>query len=326
VVDGIVTAAAVQAAVADISDLKVGGVVRAQHYYIGTGAAPVSVDAGVYDIKVTRSGNTYTIQKQTYGNGQWQDVASFSRATTLRGAWSGGVYTVTASPQGNEISTALAAQLINGSWNGNIYTGNVAYAAGENYVSTGRAISVDASSIYTAGVTAGEAEFSLVDITLQGASESVYVPDDAYGITYYTAGNQVARYKGNGTRLGTVTRYTAGEDKTYYLRNTTALKLKHDGKKTYYVAPTGGATGYNRDWYYVDSGGTNYYTSNGSTNVTLLGSSETVYVPNSSGEYYLRGDSEVITPIGASSIKVTNNTRYKAGTRYNKTKYYEKTA
>ena len=171
-----------------------------------------------------------------------------------------------------------------------------------------------------------------------------------------------------------MTRYTAGDSKTYYLRNTTALKLKHDGQKTYYVAPSVGATGYSRDWYYVDSGGTSYYTSNGSTSVTLLGDSgtyyqgngtrlgtatrykgngssvtgrgtavtayvennagtanllgsgETVYVPSSTGSYYLRGDSEVITPIGASSIKVTNNTRYKAGTRYNKTKYYEKTA
>lgn len=157
IVDGIVTAAAVKSAIAQISDLTVGGTVRAQHYYLGTGAIPVSVDAGVYDIQIVESGNNaYTLQKQTYANGQWQDVKTFSRATSLSGAWGGaGVYTVTASPQGNTVSTALVDHLINGNWNGNVFTGDVAYAIGENAYSTGRQISVDASSVYTAGDTAG---------------------------------------------------------------------------------------------------------------------------------------------------------------------------
>ena len=99
----------------------------------------------IADISV--SGNTMTITK-TDGT-----TLTFSKATTLRGAWSGGVYTVTASPQGNEISTALAAQLINGGWSADkkTYTGNVAYAAGENYVSTGRQITVNAGEAWSAG-------------------------------------------------------------------------------------------------------------------------------------------------------------------------------
>ena len=247
---------------------------------------------------------------------------------------------------------------------------------------------------YTAGVTAGEAKFSLVDITLQGASESVYVPDSANGTTYYTAGTQVARYKGDGTRLGssgtyykgngtrltTATRYNSGNklaSGTYYLGdgssvtgrgtkvsvtaigNAVHFKRHTSGKPsgTYYTIVS---SGYDLT-YYLSKSAADYYQGNGSsvtgrgTSVTayvennagsyyLRGSSETVYVSSSSGGYYLRGDSvtayptdssgsnylrgtaEVITPIGATSIKVTNNTRYKAGTRYNKTKYYEKTA
>lgn len=247
---------------------------------------------------------------------------------------------------------------------------------------------------YTAGVLAGEAEFDLVDITLQGTSESVYVPDSEHGTVYYQAGTMVTRYKGDGTRLGssgtyykgngtrltTATRYKSGNklaSGTYYLGdgssvtgrgtkvsvtaigNAVHFKRHTSGKPTgtYYTIVS---SGYDLT-YYLSKAAADYYQGNGSsvtgrgTSVTayiennagsyyLRGGSETVYVADSSGSYYLRGDSvtayptdssgsnylrgtaEVITPIGTSSIKVTQNTRYKSGTRYNKNKYYEKTA
>lgn len=108
IVDGMVTAAAVKAAAAEITDLTVGGVVRAQHFYLGTGALPTAmIDSGTYDLRITQSGNTYTLQKQTFSNYEWQDVGSFSRATTLGVEYGGdntgdtATFTVTASPQGN---------------------------------------------------------------------------------------------------------------------------------------------------------------------------------------------------------------------------------
>ena len=56
-------------------------------------------DLNVSDISI--SGNTMTI---TYVDGT---TANFSKATTLTGQWSSGVYTVTASPQGNTDLTSL---------------------------------------------------------------------------------------------------------------------------------------------------------------------------------------------------------------------------
>lgn len=61
-------------------------------------------------IQVVDAGNnSYKIQKRTYGDVEWEDIpnTTFSRATTLSGAWSSGTYTVSASPQGNTISTTL---------------------------------------------------------------------------------------------------------------------------------------------------------------------------------------------------------------------------
>lgn len=51
--------------------------------------------------------NSYAIEKQTVGSSSWTNVGNFSRATSLSGSWSGNTYTVTASPQGNTISTTI---------------------------------------------------------------------------------------------------------------------------------------------------------------------------------------------------------------------------
>lgn len=59
------------------------------------------------DITLNASTNEYTLKKKTVGNSNWQDIETFSRATSLSGSWSGNTYTVTASPQGNTISTTI---------------------------------------------------------------------------------------------------------------------------------------------------------------------------------------------------------------------------
>jgi hypothetical protein len=71
--------------------------------------------AGISAVQIVGpTNNRYTLQYKNYGNDTWQDAQSFSRATTLSGAWSGGKFEVTASPQGNKSYTMLDAVLTNG--------------------------------------------------------------------------------------------------------------------------------------------------------------------------------------------------------------------
>ena len=61
-----------------------------------------SLVSGVKSIRVSQpTNNVYTLQYTTYDDSEWQSAGTFSRATTLSGAWSGRNYSVTASPQGN---------------------------------------------------------------------------------------------------------------------------------------------------------------------------------------------------------------------------------
>ena len=80
--------------------------------YLPTGDGGVSITgAGASDfirnLKIELSGNTYTLSKITLGDSTWQAVGSFSRATTLTGAWSSGKFTASASPQGSTFWTEL---------------------------------------------------------------------------------------------------------------------------------------------------------------------------------------------------------------------------
>ena len=111
---------------------------------------------GLWTISLSQEGNTYTL-KQTTLNGTESTVGTFSRATTLSGAWSSGTYTVSASPQGNSLSTKL--QIL--SPDGNISTSGKSvsrvfkmyYGPDEDHTAdTGfqQTISIDASSVYDA--------------------------------------------------------------------------------------------------------------------------------------------------------------------------------
>ena len=78
----------------------------------GSGAlSPVATETyvkdSIYNLRLQQSGDTYTLQKQALGTPGWQDVGTFSRATTLSGAWSGGTFTVNASPQGKQKTTGI---------------------------------------------------------------------------------------------------------------------------------------------------------------------------------------------------------------------------
>ena len=101
------------AKIADISSL-VGQTFSLDNCYAGTFKFRSSSGSGysytdfkdlfVTSLSLTQSGNTYTL-KANNANAQAVSTVTFSRATSLSGEWSGNTYKVTASPQGNEIST-----------------------------------------------------------------------------------------------------------------------------------------------------------------------------------------------------------------------------
>ena len=114
VVDGYIASAALATAIACMGDLTVNGTVRANTYYLGTNAMPVSIGAGLYSAQIVPEGaNGYKLQVQTYDNASWRDAGSFSRATTLSGGWSGdpATYTVTATPQNVSDRTTVYQQI-----------------------------------------------------------------------------------------------------------------------------------------------------------------------------------------------------------------------
>ena len=98
------------------------------------GGAAVGVQTAYYKSKLTQTGNTYHLELEKF-NGQ-KDEYSFSRATTLSGSWSGGKYTVEASPQGNSLSTFVEGGTE--SWSGGVGTIPIRYTNnGSSYYPTG---------------------------------------------------------------------------------------------------------------------------------------------------------------------------------------------
>ena len=98
------------------------------------GGSAVGVQTAYYKSKLTQTGNTYKLELEKF-NGQ-KDEYSFSRATTLSGSWSGGKYTVEASPQGNSLSTFVEGGTE--SWSGGVGTIPIRYTNnGSSYYPTG---------------------------------------------------------------------------------------------------------------------------------------------------------------------------------------------
>ena len=170
--------------------------------------------------------NVYTLVA-TKADGTYNEM-SFSRATTLTGVWSGGGYTVTASPQGNTIGTTIGKK--GESWSGNSCEVTIGYenpvsgamvstgcvftidASGRDAASgaasgrhgssyswdfiitrgdgTTKTLVIDCSDIYTAARSGYTlGTFTLADITLQGDADSVYKEVSSGGTNYYTAGS-----------------------------------------------------------------------------------------------------------------------------------------
>ena len=134
------------------------GTLTYPNMYLGTSESRVSVGSALRDIRVTLSGSTYTMEALPLGSDTWVQKGTFSRATTLSGAWSSGILTVSASPQGNSITFGLAdVPSSDVSWSGNTASFPVKanLDGGETLYNTGKTLSVDASGRYNAGYNNG---------------------------------------------------------------------------------------------------------------------------------------------------------------------------
>lgn len=133
------------------------GYIMAPYFYLGSAGSANNLANSIYALRIDLSGDTYTLKKQSFGNSSWVDVGTFSRATTLTGAWSSGKFTVNASPQGESYWTDLVQGTP--SWDGNQCTVPVnaidSTSGGRSYA-TGRNIVINASSIYTNGYNDGK--------------------------------------------------------------------------------------------------------------------------------------------------------------------------
>ena len=240
-------------------------------------------------ISASVSGNVLTLTPLE-GN-----AITFSKATTLTGAWSSGVFTVDASPQGNTCVTSLTNT---GHWgntannedaNTYYYKTYATINGGASPVDTGNSTTISGLGRYNAGVADGEAKFSLASVTLQGTTDSVYVEASSGGYDYYRAGS---------TKYSTATRYTSSGSLS---RQFTGYAYKSDG--------TLASTSYGA-WFCVSN-----------INTT------TIYLRNSSGDTVLVEDSSGSIIVADTSTKkhLLSTTRYKAGTTYSNT-YYTKTS
>ena len=134
--------------IASMTSVDMKGATVYGNLYIRNGSGnSQNVSGAIWDLWLDRSGDTYTLRRKRIQDSAWVDVGSFSRATTLTSGWSGGVYTVTASPQGKSHHTALksvaAADI---TWNGATGTFNIfAYNNdSETAIDTGKTMTITA--------------------------------------------------------------------------------------------------------------------------------------------------------------------------------------
>ena len=133
---------------AAITSLKVNDLLIAPN----SGMGYVRVANAITNLKIVQNGNNYTLQKLSFNDSGWKDVASFSRATTLSGSWSSGILTVNAAPQNQKITANLSQGGTN--WDGNYATVQVMSTNSDRPGSlqyTGRDMYVDATARYRAG-------------------------------------------------------------------------------------------------------------------------------------------------------------------------------
>ena len=274
-----------------------------------------------------------------------QGSAATTETATLRGA---AASTTTVTLQGSQTSELTLQGESQTVYEEVASGGTVYYTAGTaaNYhkvVTSGGTVyytAGTAATYYEAGTTTKYARGDSVtvtlqgsqtsELTLQGSSQTVFEEVSSGGTVYYTAGT-AANYHKVVSSGGTVY-YTAGTAVTRYKGNGSSVTGRGSSVS---VTPCGNAVKFKRHTSSETPTGT-WYTIN-STSYDL-----TYYVAGTAATYYKgdgssvtgRGDSESITPISSTSIRVaaaasvtpigstskrlSSVTRYKAGTNVGK--------
>lgn len=200
------------------------GIITAPDYRIslGEGEGSASLKQAYHGVTLTRSGNTYELTLWPMdGNVKSTDKVTFSRATSLSGAWSGGRFTVNASPQGNSIYSELVLGTV--SWSGATATitldATLSTDSSEQLHPTGKTVKVTAplqtksiSSNGTFTPDSGYAGFS--SVTVSG------VRTVGHNLTKYRAGATSSAWQGQlYRRTGSSGNYTytaLGSATTYW--------------------------------------------------------------------------------------------------------------
>lgn len=156
------------------SDLTVNSKGQINCYNINlAGSSPVTLNATAMAKAIKEAKVENNTLKLTQFNG---DIVNFSKATSLSGEWSSGVFTVTASPQGNTILTSLAPGAA--TWSGTTGTLTIYATIGTSgaVYNTGKTVTVnfpgvEKSDIVTnrSGRYAGEPG---ADVTLAAISQN----------------------------------------------------------------------------------------------------------------------------------------------------------
>lgn len=195
---------------------------------LGESEGSASLKQAYHGVTLTRSGNTYELTLWPMdGNVKSTDKVTFSRATSLSGAWSGGRFTVSASPQGNSIYSELVLGTV--SWSGATATitldATLSTDSSEQLHATGKTVKVTAP-LQTKSIS----------------NNGTFTPDSDY------AGFSSVTVSGVRTNSMSITQAIAGVSSsgtTYY------------GRMYYYNSNTGS---------YVAAATSNYYWYRSSTN------------------------------------------------------------
>lgn len=180
----------------------------------------------------------------------------------------------------------------------------------------------DGSEVSSNYVVKGPPDYTPVDITLQGASTTCYVLASSGGDLYYKASSPVTYYKAGSTK----TLYAAGTSGGYARGASVSGTNRGSTSQTYTYKLVYDKSGTSQGYHWVSSnstGGSTMYTS-GSAYTYYKGDGGYHTYQGSSGSYTIQGDAISLTPINRfSEVRLQSGvTRYLAGTRYNKNKYY----
>ena len=310
-------------------------------------------DVLVSNITKNQAGDTITVS--FVDGTSWTFSKPASQQVTLSGAWSGRTFSVTASPSSGATPSIVNGVVYDGivpvsgtaaydSTHNNVTQDFIVYSDDGNGDADAQimrktlSISVPFSAITARKVlsSGGTAYYQAGSSTLYymagtttvvGRGDQVTAMEvlASGGTAYYQAGSSTLYYMaGTTTVVGRGDQVTAREvlnsGGTLYYNTSAAIKVKNYGSYTFYLKKQNASGTYyesvgTHNWYYEDSGGTQYYTR---SNGPRLGSS-TVYYKGNGGTKTVQGGETYITPVSGSAIHLGASDTYYKGNGGTKT-------